>query len=38
MYVPDEIVNGFKEVGFVYLDNHGIPADKVKRAFEQVSW
>ncbi|KAF7970788.1 hypothetical protein HWV62_23066 [Athelia sp. TMB] len=31
----DEIVNGFKEVGFVYLGNHGIPADTVERVFEK---
>ncbi|KZP07746.1 Clavaminate synthase-like protein [Athelia psychrophila] len=31
----DEIVNGFKEVGFVYLGNHGIPADVVRTAFER---
>ncbi|KII94910.1 hypothetical protein PLICRDRAFT_693225 [Plicaturopsis crispa FD-325 SS-3] len=31
----DEIVNGFKEVGFVYLAGHGIPQDTVARAFER---
>ncbi|KAI0068721.1 Clavaminate synthase-like protein [Artomyces pyxidatus] len=29
----DEVVNGFKEVGFIYLDGHGIPASKVNQAF-----
>lgn len=31
-----EIVNGFKEVGFVYLDGHGIPPSTVKDVFEKV--
>ena len=35
---PDEIVNGFKEVGFVYLSGHGIGADTVKTTFERVRY
>ncbi|KIM91132.1 hypothetical protein PILCRDRAFT_1333 [Piloderma croceum F 1598] len=31
----DEIVNGFKEVGFVYLSGHGIRSDTVKTVFEK---
>lgn len=31
----DEVVNGFKNVGFIYLSNHGIPASKVKHAFNK---
>lgn len=31
-----EIVNGFKEVGFIYLDKHGIPDGTVKDAFTKV--
>jgi len=31
----DEIVNGFKEVGFVYLSGHGISSDTVQTAFEK---
>ncbi|KAH9942547.1 Clavaminate synthase-like protein [Amylocystis lapponica] len=31
----DEIVNGFKEVGFIYLDKHGIPDDMVQHAFRK---
>ncbi|KZT12727.1 Clavaminate synthase-like protein [Laetiporus sulphureus 93-53] len=31
----DEIVNGFKEVGFIYLDQHGIPDSTVKHAFQK---
>ena len=33
----DEIVNAFKEVGFVYLSGHGIPDSTVKGAFAKVS-
>ncbi|EKM59742.1 uncharacterized protein PHACADRAFT_158152 [Phanerochaete carnosa HHB-10118-sp] len=29
----EEIVSGFKEVGFIYLDKHGIPDATVKNAF-----
>lgn len=32
----EEIVNGFKEVGFIYLDKHGIPGATVKNAFGKV--
>ncbi|KAI0268183.1 Clavaminate synthase-like protein [Gloeopeniophorella convolvens] len=31
----DEIVNGFKEVGFVYLQGHGIPSSTVDNVFEK---
>jgi len=34
----DEIVNGFKEVGFVYLSGHGISSDTVKSVFERVRY
>ncbi|KAI0700732.1 Clavaminate synthase-like protein [Cytidiella melzeri] len=30
-----EIVNGFKEVGFIYLDKHGIPSSTVSNAFQK---
>lgn len=33
----DEIVNGFKNVGFIYLEKHGIPDGVVKNAFTKVS-
>lgn len=33
----EEIVAGFKEVGFIYLDKHGIPDGTVKDAFSKVS-
>ena len=36
MQTAEEIVNGFKEVGFIYLDKHGIPDSTVKNAFEKV--
>ena len=32
----DEIVTGFKEVGFIYLDKHGIPEETVQNAFDKV--
>lgn len=32
----DEIVNGFKNVGFIYLEKHGIPDGVVKNAFTKV--
>ena len=32
----DEIVSGFKEVGFIYLDKHGIPESTVKHTFQKV--
>lgn len=33
----DEVVNAFKEVGFVYLSNHGISDATVRNAFQRVS-
>jgi isopenicillin N synthase-like dioxygenase len=33
----DEIVTAFKEVGFIYLKNHGIEDGTVKNAFKLVS-
>ncbi len=33
----DEIVSAFKEVGFVYLSEHGIPDDVVNNVFSKVS-
>ncbi|KAI0832597.1 Clavaminate synthase-like protein [Trametes gibbosa] len=30
-----DIVRGFTEVGFIYLNNHGIPQETVQQAFEQ---
>ncbi|KAI0346827.1 Clavaminate synthase-like protein [Trametopsis cervina] len=30
-----EVVNGFKEVGFIYLDKHGIPSSTVSNAFQK---
>lgn len=35
--VSKELVKAFKEVGFVYLINHGIPQEMVKEAFDWVS-
>lgn len=32
----DAIVNGFKTVGFIYLEKHGIPDSKVKSTFAKV--
>lgn len=34
--VADEVINGFKEVGFIYLDQHGIPDATVKNVFDKV--
>ena len=34
--VADAILDSFKRIGFVYLLNHGIPADKAKNMFEWV--
>lgn len=34
--VADDIVNGFKEVGFVYLSGHGIPSDVVDNVYKKV--
>ncbi|PCH41193.1 Clavaminate synthase-like protein [Wolfiporia cocos MD-104 SS10] len=31
----DEIVNGFKEVGFIYLNKHGVPDGTVQHAFQK---
>ncbi|KAI0729449.1 Clavaminate synthase-like protein [Fomitopsis betulina] len=31
----DEIVSGFKEVGFIYLDNHGIPESTIRHTFQK---
>ncbi|KAI0005086.1 hypothetical protein BJV74DRAFT_324444 [Russula compacta] len=31
----DEIVNGFKEVGFIYLEGHGIPSGTVDNVFNK---
>jgi isopenicillin N synthase-like dioxygenase len=32
----DEIVDGFKEVGFIYLQGHGIPSSTVDNVFRKV--
>ncbi|KAH9049706.1 Clavaminate synthase-like protein [Lactarius hengduanensis] len=32
----DEVVNGFKEVGFIYLEGHGIPSSTVDGVFRKV--
>lgn len=32
----DEIVNAFKEVGFVYLKGHGISSHTVQNVFRKV--
>lgn len=32
-----QVVEAFKTYGFVYLVNHGIPADKVQTLFDWVS-
>jgi hypothetical protein len=29
-------VNGFKEVGFIYLEGHGIPSNTVDDVFKKV--
>lgn len=34
--VADDIVNGFKEVGFVYLSGHGIPADVIDNVYKKA--
>ena len=34
--MADEIVNGFKEVGFIYLEGHGIPSSTVDGVFKKV--
>jgi isopenicillin N synthase-like dioxygenase len=33
----NEIIDAFKNVGFVYLSEHGIPKDNVKNAFDMAS-
>ncbi|KAG8218562.1 hypothetical protein J3R82DRAFT_4203 [Butyriboletus roseoflavus] len=33
--VSDDIVNGFKEVGFVYLSGHGIPGDVIDNVYRK---
>ncbi|KAH0839850.1 hypothetical protein J3R83DRAFT_800 [Lanmaoa asiatica] len=33
--VSDDIVNGFKEVGFVYLSGHGIPGDVIDSVYKK---
>lgn len=33
--VSNELVNAFKTVGFVYLANHGIPAEKLESVYDQ---
>lgn len=32
-----EVVNGFKEVGFIYIEKHGIPRGTIANAFQKVS-
>ncbi|KAI0921879.1 hypothetical protein AcW1_004263 [Taiwanofungus camphoratus] len=34
-HTADEVVNGFKEVGFIYLNKHGIPDSVVKHVFSK---
>ena len=34
--VANAILDSFKRIGFVYLVNHDIPADKIKGMFEWV--
>lgn len=34
----DEIVNAFKEVGFVYLSKHGIPDHVVKNVYSKACY
>lgn len=35
--VADAVLASFKEIGFVYLVNHGLADDKIKGMFEWVS-
>lgn len=35
--IADDIVNGFKEVGFVYLTGHVIEPETVDRVFQKAS-
>ena len=32
-----EVVDGFKDVGFIYLEKHSIPEDTVKNVFDKVN-
>jgi len=34
--VSDELVQGFKDVGFIYLKNHGIPESDIANVFQKV--
>ena len=34
--VANAMLDSFKRVGFVYLVNHGIPADKTREMFDWV--
>jgi hypothetical protein len=34
--MAEEIVNGFKEVGFIYLEDHGIPSSTVDNVLKKV--
>ena len=33
-----EIDEAFRDVGFVYLQNHGVPTEKVEQCFQWVSF
>ena len=35
--VADKILSSFKEIGFVYLVNHGIPPERTAQMFTLVS-
>jgi isopenicillin N synthase-like dioxygenase len=35
--VADAVLDSFKQVGFVYLVNHGLPQEKIASMFEWVS-
>jgi hypothetical protein len=37
-FALDDIVSGFKEVGFVYLSGHGINSHTVKNTFKRVRY
>lgn len=34
--IAGDIDDAFRNVGFVYLENHGVPKDKVDECFEWV--
>ena len=34
--VAQKVVDAFKNVGFIYLANHGIPADQIATVFSKV--